>query len=110
MANGNPWFSSSKEPGSSGNSGVDDTEAERGRLGSGFSRDADVVMTVSSGDSSGIGAGERSISFKAAWRLLAAFSSAAFLGVERGVKTYCVSSDGMILRVDGRRRLAFGVV
>jgi hypothetical protein len=101
VPDGNPWFSSRREPGSSiGNSG----EAEHGGLGRGFCTDVDLEQAAA------LGTGERSMPLNAVCRLLAALTKAALYWDAIGLKAYCLLSGRMIVRFDERRGLAFGLI
>ena len=100
VPDGNPWFSSRREPGSStGNSG----EAEHGGLGRGFCTDVDLEQAA-------LGTGERSMPLNAVCRLLAALTNAALYWDAIGLKEFCLLSGRMIVRFDERRCLAFGLI
>ena len=99
---GKPWFASSSEPGSSaGSSAMEETEAERGRLGRGFCTDADLEKADV------LDTGERNRSFNAVWRLVAALTKASLYWSMIGLESYCCLPGGRIVRFG---HSVFGVV
>ena len=105
MVDGNPRFSNKREPGSSaGNSAIEGTEAERGRLGRGFCKDVDLEHALV------LGTGERKRPLNVVCRVVAAPTTAALYWGVTGLQTCCLSSDGRMIRFAGRRFSIFRVV
>lgn len=95
---GKPWFCCRRDPGNStGKSGLDGTEFERGRVGIALCTEADL------GHPPDPNAGERSISLKIAMRLDVELTRRALYdGEDRGLVANCWWSGGIMVRLEGR--------
>jgi len=101
VQDGKPWFSSKREPGNSaGSSAMEETEAERGRLGRGFCTNVDLEKAEV------LDTGERNRSLNAVWRLVAALIKVPSWSVV-GLESYCCLSGRGIARLG---RSVFSVV